>query len=96
MKEPGLTPALCHPDRTTLFPAEKMPERKKPPESLWAALRGQVLCTGILHQYITVIQFRSGSGSQAELLLLRCGQRDVQDAILELCVDVLLLHGVAT
>ena len=45
---------------------EKMPERKKPPESLWAALRGQVLCTGILHRYITVIQFRSGSGSQAE------------------------------
>ena len=43
MKEPGLTPALCHPDRTILFPAEKMPERKKPPESLWAALRGQVL-----------------------------------------------------
>ena len=34
MKEPGLTPALCHPDHTTLFPAEKMPERKKPPESL--------------------------------------------------------------
>ena len=48
MKELGLTPALCHPDRTMLFPAEKMPERKKPPESLWAALRGQVLCTGIL------------------------------------------------
>ena len=40
MKDPGLTPALCHPDHTTLFPAEKMPERKKPPESLWAALRG--------------------------------------------------------
>jgi len=39
MKEPGLTPALCHPDHTMLFPAEKMPERKKPPESLWAALR---------------------------------------------------------
>ena len=39
-KEPGLTPALCHPDHTMLFPAEKMPERKKPPESLWAALRG--------------------------------------------------------
>ena len=34
MKEPGLTPALCHPNRTMLFPAEKMPERKKPPESL--------------------------------------------------------------
>ena len=34
MKEPGLTPALCHPDHTMLFPAEKMPERKKPPESL--------------------------------------------------------------
>ena len=66
MKEPGLAPALCHPDRTMLFPAEKMPERKKPPESLWAALRGQVLCTGILHRYITVIQFQSGSGSQAE------------------------------
>ena len=65
-KELGLTPALCHPDHTMLFPAEKMPERKKPPESLWAALRGQVLCTGILHRYITVIQFRSGSGSQAE------------------------------
>lgn len=48
MKEPGLTPALYHPDHTMLFPAEKMPERKKPPESLWAALRGQVLCTGIL------------------------------------------------
>lgn len=48
MKELGLTPALCHPDHTMLFPAEKMPERKKPPESLWAALRGQVLCTGIL------------------------------------------------
>ena len=41
MKEPGLAPALCHPDRTMLFPAEKMPERKKPPESLWAAL----ICT---------------------------------------------------
>lgn len=40
MKEPGLPPALCHPDHTMLFPAEKMPERKKPPESLWAALRG--------------------------------------------------------
>ena len=26
MKEPGLTPALCHPDHTMLFPAEKMPE----------------------------------------------------------------------
>ena len=38
MKEPGLTPALYHPDHTMLFPAEKMPERKKPPESLWAAL----------------------------------------------------------
>ena len=63
MKEPGLAPALCHPDRTMLFPAEKMPERKKPPESLWAVLRGQVLCTGIL---LTVIQFQSGSGSQAE------------------------------
>ena len=37
MKELGLTPALCHPDHTMLFPAEKMPERKKPPESLWAA-----------------------------------------------------------
>ena len=48
MKKLGLTPALCHPDHTMLFPAEKMPERKKPPESLWAALRGQVLCTGIL------------------------------------------------
>ena len=58
MKEPGLTPDLCHPDHTMLFPAEKMPERKKPPESLWAALRGQVLCTGILHRYITVIQFQ--------------------------------------
>ena len=34
MKELGLTPALCHPDHTMLFPAEKMPERKKPPESL--------------------------------------------------------------
>ena len=40
MKELGLTPALCHPDHTMLFPAEKMPERKKPSESLWAALRG--------------------------------------------------------
>lgn len=30
MKELGLTPALCHPDHTMLFPAEKMPERKKP------------------------------------------------------------------
>ena len=29
MKELGLTPALCHPDHTMLFPAEKMPERKK-------------------------------------------------------------------
>ena len=29
-KEPGLTPALCHPDHTMLFPAEKMPERKSP------------------------------------------------------------------
>ena len=45
MKELGLTPALCHPDRTILFPAEKMPERKKPPESLFTALRG--LC--IIH-----------------------------------------------
>ncbi len=35
---PGLTPALCHPDHTMLFPAEKMPKRKKPPENLWAAL----------------------------------------------------------
>ena len=51
MKEPGLTPALCHPDHTTLFPAEKMPERKKPPESLWAALRGQVL----MHRYFTPV-----------------------------------------
>ncbi len=34
MKELGLTPALYHPDHTMLFPAEKMPERKKPPESL--------------------------------------------------------------
>ena len=34
MKDPGLTPALCHPDHTTLFPSKKMPERKKPPESL--------------------------------------------------------------
>ena len=33
MKELGLTPALCHPDHTMLFPAEKMPERKSP-ESL--------------------------------------------------------------
>ena len=41
MKELGLTPALCHPDHTMLFPAEKIPERKKPPESLWAAL----ICT---------------------------------------------------
>ena len=38
MKEPGLTSALCHPDHTMLFPAEKMPKRKKPPENLWAAL----------------------------------------------------------
>ena len=30
MKELGLTPALCHPDHTMLFPAEKMPERKSP------------------------------------------------------------------
>ena len=35
---PGLTPALCHPDHTMLFPAEKMPKHKKPPENLWAAL----------------------------------------------------------
>ena len=28
------------------------------------------------------------------LLLLGCRQLDVQDAILELCVDVLLLHGI--
>ena len=34
----GLPPALCHPDHTMLFPAEKMPKRKKPPENLWAAL----------------------------------------------------------
>ena len=34
MKELGLTPALCHPDHTKLFSAEKIPERKKPPESL--------------------------------------------------------------
>ena len=34
MKELGLTPALCHPNHTMLFPAEKIPERKKPPESL--------------------------------------------------------------
>ena len=27
----GLTPALCHPDHTMLFPAERMPKRKKPP-----------------------------------------------------------------
>ena len=40
MKELGLTPALCHPDHTMLFPAEKMPERKKPPESCPKALRG--------------------------------------------------------
>ena len=33
--ELGLTPCpLCHPDHTMLFPAETMPERKKPPESL--------------------------------------------------------------
>ena len=29
------------------------------------------------------------------LLLLRCGQRDVQDTILKLCVDILLLHSIA-
>ena len=34
MKELGLTPALCHPNHTTLFSAETMQERKKPPESL--------------------------------------------------------------
>ena len=33
-KELGLTPALCHPNHTTLFSAETMQERKKPPESL--------------------------------------------------------------
>ncbi len=38
MKEPGLTSALCHPDRTMLFPAEKMPERKKPPEAFPTSL----------------------------------------------------------
>ena len=28
MKEPGLTPALCHPDHTMLFPAEGLHHRK--------------------------------------------------------------------
>ena len=54
MKELGLTPALCHPDHTMLFPAEKMPERKKPPESLWAALRG----ASPMHRYFTPVHNR--------------------------------------
>ena len=55
MKELGLTPDLCHPDHTMLFPAEKMPERKSPGEPLGQLSGGEVLCTGILHRYITVI-----------------------------------------
>ena len=51
MKEPGLTPALCHPDHTMLFPAEKMPERKKPPESLGQLSGGKFYA----HRYFTPV-----------------------------------------
>ena len=34
-------------------------------------------------------------GFPAELLLLGCRQLDVQDAILELCVDILFLYALA-
>ena len=46
------------------------------------------------HRYIMLFNFDPIGIRRQSLLLLRCGQRDVQDAILELCVDVFLLHGV--
>ena len=55
-----------------------------------------VLCAGVPHTDAqTLFDFNEIGIRRQSLLLLRCGQRDVQDAILELCVDVLLLHGVA-
>ena len=44
------------------------------------------------HRYIMLFNFDPIGIRRQSLLLLRCGQRDVQDAILELCVDGVLLH----
>ena len=57
MKELGLTPALCHPDHTMLFPAEKIPERKKPPESLWGASPMHRYFTPVHNSYSISIRF---------------------------------------
>lgn len=54
MKEPGLTPALCHPDRTMLFPAEKMPEHKKPPGEPLGSSPG----TSPMYRYFTPVHNR--------------------------------------
>ena len=54
-----------------------------------------VLCAGVPHTDAqTLFDFNEIGIRRQSLLLLRCGQHDVQDAILELCVDVLLLHGI--
>ena len=68
---------------------------QKAPGEPWAALQGQVLCTGVPHTDAQALfNFNEVGIDRQSLLLLRCRQRDVQDAILKLCVDVLLLHGV--
>ena len=68
---------------------------QKAPGEPWAALRGQVLCTGVPHTDAQALfNFNEVGIDRQSLLLLRCRQHDVQDAILKLCVDVLLLHGV--
>ena len=40
MKDPGLTPALCYPDRTMLFPAEKRCRNAKSPRRAFGQLSG--------------------------------------------------------
>ena len=74
---------------------------KKAPGGACYSLRGASLCALCLgahdRRFRRFTRLQSNSGSQAKpSSCWRSRQLDVQDAILELCVDVLLLHGVAT
>ena len=75
-----------------VFPCGKDSETKMPPESL-LRLSGGILCALCLGAHgrhlLDLNQIRV---LRQSLRLLRSRQLDVHDAVLELCVDVFLLH----
>ncbi len=68
-------------------------ETKNGPGGLVTALRGHIMCVcDLTHTTGVLLDCNQIRVLRQSLRLLRSRQLDVQDAILELCVDVFLLH----